>query len=170
MTVNGTCVLDERTLIYHSLSDQETLLLGLGLGALLEPGDVVGLAGELGCGKTWFCKGLALGLGVPPDVTVTSPSFALVQEYAGRCKFIHMDAYRIESLAEFFAAGMEECLHQHAVAALEWADRWPGVLPDRSVTVEIEVTGETSRKLTLRGHHPRSKSILDSLERKMNRS
>lgn len=162
--------MEERTLTYHSLSDQETIDLGLALGALLEPGDVVGLVGELGCGKTWFCKGLALGLGVPPEVMITSPSFALVHEYAGRVTFIHMDVYRLESLSEFFAAGLEECFYQEAVVVMEWADRWPSILPDHRLLVEIEITGETSRKMTLRGHHPRSKSILGWYERQINRS
>ena len=68
-------------------SDAETIALGQKLGACLEAGDMVALIGELGSGKTWFTKGLALGLGVSPKTIVTSPSFTLVNEYTGKVPF-----------------------------------------------------------------------------------
>ena len=69
----------EHCVRYRTTSPQETVLLGQELGENLEKGDVIVLAGELGCGKTWFTKGIALGIGVSPDTVVTSPSFALMK-------------------------------------------------------------------------------------------
>jgi tRNA threonylcarbamoyladenosine biosynthesis protein TsaE len=166
---SGVRFLEERTLTCHSLSDRETVELGRTLGSLLGEGDVLALVGDLGCGKTWFTKGLALGLGVPPDIVVTSPSFSLVNEYTGRCVFIHIDAYRIGSVSEFLAAGLEEYFFQDAVVAVEWADRWPELLPDHRLWIRFRITGDTSRELTLKGHHVRAVSILDRFEKRLHR-
>jgi tRNA threonylcarbamoyladenosine biosynthesis protein TsaE len=114
--------LEEKSLFFLTASDHETFRLGQELGRNLSPGDVVALIGELGSGKTCFAKGIGMGLGVASDTVITSPSFTLVNEYDGRCRFFHMDGYRLETLSDFLAAGLEEYLYQDGVAALEWAD------------------------------------------------
>ena len=141
----------------------ETIALGRRLGAALGQGDVVALVGDLGSGKTWFTKGLALGLGVPGDTVVTSPSFSLVNEYEGRCTLYHMDAYRLETVADFIAAGLEEYFFKEGVVAVEWADRWPEILPEWSVKVEMRIEGETTRIVTLAGYHPRSVELVERI-------
>ncbi|MGD8227942.1 MAG: tRNA (adenosine(37)-N6)-threonylcarbamoyltransferase complex ATPase subunit type 1 TsaE [Desulfobacteraceae bacterium] len=145
-------------------SDEETISLGQRLGALLLEGDVVALVGELGSGKTWFTKGLALGLGVSPDTIVTSPSFTLVNEYKGRYTFYHMDFYRLEKLPEVLSAGLEEYLHDSGVVALEWADRWPDILPEKRVTVKFLIIDECRREITFSAHHERAAEILGGFE------
>ncbi|MEE9420055.1 MAG: tRNA (adenosine(37)-N6)-threonylcarbamoyltransferase complex ATPase subunit type 1 TsaE [Desulfatiglandaceae bacterium] len=160
------CTLKKKSLEYVADSDKETIKLGQKLGALLADGDVVALVGELGSGKTWFTKGLALGLGVNPHTVITSPSFAFVNEYQGRYTFFHMDLYRLESLAEFISAGLEEYLYNNgSVVAMEWGDRWPEILPEQSIKVEFVIIDENFRKITLSGHHPRTIKIIESINK-----
>ena len=154
-----------RRVTYRTGSDRETIDLGFRLGGILNQGDLVALQGELGSGKTWFTKGLAEGLGVASHIIVTSPSFALIHEYDGRCPFYHMDAYRLENLSNFLSAGLEEYFHLPGVVALEWADRWPEILPEHHIRVAFCIVDEHIRKITLSGHHPRAVAILDVLEK-----
>jgi tRNA threonylcarbamoyl adenosine modification protein YjeE len=93
-------------------------------------GLVVALVGPLGAGKTVFAKGLARGLGIDP-AAVASPTFVIASEYAapdGR-RLVHVDLYRVESIAELEAAGLHDWLEPGAVVAVEWADRVPEALP-----------------------------------------
>ncbi len=155
----------EHALTYNTHSDQETINLGNKLGLALREGDVVALIGTLGSGKTWFTKGVALGVGVRPDMVVTSPSFALINEYSGRCTFFHMDAYRLENLSDFLAAGLDEYFYQDGIVAMEWADRWPEILPEGTAKVEFSILGQHSRQITLSGSHPRAVEILKHMEK-----
>lgn len=127
------------TTFEHTLrSAAETLAAGRALGELLVPGDVIALDGQLGAGKTQFVKGLALGLSVPVDEPVVSPTFVLVREYIGRLKLYHLDAYRLGSSAELEALGWEEMLaDDQAVVALEWADRVADALPASACHIEL---------------------------------
>ncbi len=160
----GETVISEKQITYVTTSDEETIRLGQSLGDLLSEGDVVALVGELGSGKTWFTKGLALGLGVSPDTIVTSPSFTLVNEYKGRYTFYHMDFYRLENLPEVLSAGLEEYLHNSGVVVLEWADRWPEILPERRVMVKFLIMDERRREITFSAHHPRAVEIIEAFE------
>ena len=153
----------------QSESDERTIALGRILGGLLRQGDTVGLAGELGSGKTWFTKGIAQGLGVPPGIIVASPSFALVNEYEGVITLYHMDIYRLESEGEFISAGLEEYLYSKGVAVVEWADRWPGILPEQSLWVRFEIVDDRHREVTLSGHHPRAVEMIESFEKGVER-
>jgi len=152
--------LKEKCITQHSVSDLETTSLGQKIGTLLEAGDVVGLVGELGSGKTWFAKGLALGLGVSPDTIITSPSFTLINEYEGESRFFHMDVYRLESLSDLLSAGLDEYFYKDGVVAMEWADRWPEILPSRWLKVELIIMDDISRNILLSGSHPRAVGIM----------
>ena len=154
---------------FLTTSDQETIKLAQELGSLLKDGDVIALVGNLGSGKTWFTKGLALGLGVSPDTVITSPSFALVNEYKGNYSFYHMDLFRLENLSELISAGLEEYLYTGGIAAIEWANRWPEVLPDQRIEVEFVIIDDCRREITLSGHHPRAIEIIESIKQEMNR-
>jgi tRNA threonylcarbamoyladenosine biosynthesis protein TsaE len=147
--------LKEKCITQHSVSDRETINLGQKIGTLLVAGDVVGLVGELGSGKTWFAKGLALGLGVSPNTIITSPSFTLINEYEGRYKFFHMDVYRLESLSDLLSAGLDEYFYKDGVVAMEWADRWPEILPSWWLKVELIIIDDISREIILSSSHPR---------------
>jgi tRNA threonylcarbamoyladenosine biosynthesis protein TsaE len=146
-------------------SDQETVELGSTLGVCLKQGDVVALTGELGSGKTWFTKGIARGLGIGPATIITSPSFALVNEYPGKTTLFHIDVYRLESLPELLGAGIDEYLYSGGVAVMEWADRWPEILPDEALKVELVILDEHSRRITLSGLHGRSASVIEALRK-----
>jgi tRNA threonylcarbamoyladenosine biosynthesis protein TsaE len=133
------------------------------LGASLKSGDVIALVGELGSGKTCFAKGLALGLDVDPETVVTSPSFALLNEYSGRYPFYHIDCYRLEKLEDFLLAGLEEYFYGEGVVAIEWADRWPDTLPSRSIWVDITIVDEQCRRIKFTGKHDHSVKIIDNI-------
>ena len=139
---------------YISHSPAETEALGESWGRAAQAGLVLALSGDLGAGKTQLVKGLARGLGVA--VRVHSPTFTLVNEYAGgRLRLFHLDLYRLETPAQLRSAGVEEYLQPDGVAVIEWAERLgeelrqpPAGGPVRLVRVMIEITGDTGRKIT----------------------
>ena len=138
-----------------SHSPAETRALAARLGQRLASGDVVALNGELGSGKTEFVHGLAQGLGVPPEVPVASPSFALAHEYPGRVTLIHLDLYRLENLPPELLPDLEEYLSGDQVVAVEWAERLAPLLPADYLEVLLTITGESQRALIFIGHGPR---------------
>jgi tRNA threonylcarbamoyladenosine biosynthesis protein TsaE len=120
------------TNISHSPSD--TFALGETWGRAVQPGQVIGLCGDLGAGKTQLVKGLAQGLGIRERVH--SPTFALVNVYSGgRLTLFHLDLYRLDSRDQIIAAGLEEYLRPSGVTIIEWAERWFGP-PHRGAAVE----------------------------------
>jgi tRNA threonylcarbamoyladenosine biosynthesis protein TsaE len=126
-------------------NEEETMNVGASLGAELQPGDVVLLYGQLGAGKTAFVRGLAHGVGASPD-EVSSPTFTLVQEYAGASATLyHVDLYRLEP-KEVDDLGLEELVSADGIVAIEWADRWTG-RPDDVIQVWIEEAGEEKRSI-----------------------
>jgi len=153
-----------KSLCYRTESPEETVKLGQTLGRLLEMGDLVVLAGALGCGKTWFTKGIALGVGVSPREVVTSPSFALMNEYEGDCRLFHMDVYRLETPGTFLDTGLDECFDGRGIVVMEWGDKWPEILPERRLNVAFSIMGEDSRELLMTGEHPRAIEILAELK------
>jgi len=126
-------------------TEAETTALGRTLGASLAPGDAVLLVGPLGAGKTAFARGLAEGLGGDPDA-VSSPTFTIVQEYAGRVRMQHVDLYRL-SPAEVDDLALED-LWEDSVLVVEWPDRWAR-RPSDAVTVEIEHAGGDERTIKI---------------------
>ena len=124
--------------------EDETSNVGERLARTLRPGDVVLLYGELGAGKTAFVRGLARGLGADPE-GVSSPTFTLIQEYAGRIPLYHVDLYRLQP-QEIPDLGLDDLMLGDGVVAIEWADRWPG-RPDAAVEVTIEHSGEDERSI-----------------------
>lgn len=163
----GTCINPGKNMefVFITESGEDTIQAGRDLAPLLEEGDVVGLVGELGSGKTWFTKGIVLGLGVAPGTAVTSPSFALVNDYPARVTLYHMDVYRLETRAEFVSAGLEEYFSGRGITVMEWADRWPEVLPPETIEVRFVVLDEHRREITLSGSHPRAMEIIGSFRR-----
>ena len=102
---------------------EDTTAAGKRLGTLLRPGDVVGLEGPLGVGKTTWIRGLAEGLGVDPGYGVTSPTFVYAHIYPGKVPLHHLDFYRLETESRLYAAGLEELIGGEAVTVIEWYDR-----------------------------------------------
>lgn len=111
--------------------------LGAKWAGELKSGDVVALVGDLGAGKTHFTQGLARALGHHGEVT--SPTFALVNEYTDCCPVvIHFDWYRLEQAGELLALGWEEYLERDAILVVEWADRFPELVPEGAHCLHIE--------------------------------
>lgn len=125
------------------------MAFGRQLAASLKPGDVVALSGELGAGKTCLVKGIALGLGVPQQVT--SPTFTLVHEYrGGTLPLYHVDLYRLDSVAQALAIGIEDYFDGPGVTVIEWAEKIEPLLPERTMRVRIDITGELTRGIEVR--------------------
>jgi tRNA threonylcarbamoyladenosine biosynthesis protein TsaE len=138
---------------WQSQSAEETFALGKQIGTQLRGGEVLLLDGPLGAGKTVFVKGLASALGVDPD-EVTSPSFTLVNPYAGRLPLFHIDLYRLdEGAAAAHAVDLEELLSdERAVVLIEWAERLGNYpLPANAWHISIAGDGETDRKISISG-------------------
>jgi tRNA threonylcarbamoyladenosine biosynthesis protein TsaE len=134
----------------RSRSERQTREVGRILGTTLVGGEVIELCGPLGAGKTQLAKGLALGLGVPADEPITSPSFVLIRAYAGRLTFYHCDAYRLQSVGELLALGLEELLGDPVgVVAIEWADRFPEALTSGAIRIDLEHDSASSRRLRI---------------------
>ena len=113
-------------MISHSV--EETVALGRSVASTLRRGGVLALCGDLGAGKTHFVKGLAAGLGAGD--TATSPTFTLIHEYiGGRLPLFHFDFYRLEDEEEAIKIGLEEYLDGEGVCAIEWAEKFPRLLP-----------------------------------------
>ena len=135
---------------FHSHNEAETEAIGARLAAVLNPGAVVGYLGDLGMGKTAFTRGLAAGLGYKGRVT--SPTFAIVNEYeGGRLPLFHFDMYRLNSADDLFDIGWEDYLSRGGVCAVEWSENVMDALPEDTVWVRIAREGDTGRSITIEG-------------------
>ncbi len=133
------------TRVVQTTCERETEAEGRALATTLSAGSVVLLHGDLGAGKTAFVRGLAAGFGADPE-DVSSPTFTLVQEYAGWLPVYHVDLYRLAP-AEVPDLGLEE-LSAGGVMAVEWAEKWDRPA-GRVVDVHITDDGDTRRTITL---------------------
>jgi len=136
-------------------SEDDTFAFAARLAPELKEGSVVALVGDLGAGKTAFVRGLALAIGLAPGERVSSPSYALVNEYflapsPDRTVEVlaHLDLYRIADSDELISIGYSDLLDE-AIVVVEWPERAPLVLADATHILRFEVTGETSRRITL---------------------
>jgi tRNA threonylcarbamoyladenosine biosynthesis protein TsaE len=131
--------------VFETADEAATGEVGEALARTLRAGDVVLLYGDLGAGKTAFVRGLARGVGANPD-DVSSPTFTIVQEYAGpSATLYHVDLYRLEP-AEIDDLGLEDLVSGDGIVAIEWAERWKG-RPDDVMEVWIEDLGEDRRRI-----------------------
>jgi tRNA threonylcarbamoyladenosine biosynthesis protein TsaE len=149
-------------LVIGVASAPETTQLGARLGMALNIGDVLALVGPLGSGKTTFAQGLAVGLGVAPDRHVASPTFALVNEHPARIPFVHADFYRVERPEELRELGLEEA-YDRATVALEWADRFPQVVPADHLRITFVPQPDGTRHLELTATGPRGQALIAAL-------
>lgn len=120
---------------YISESLEDTQEFAVGFAERLMPGDVLCMYGDLGAGKTAFVKGLARGLGIREHVT--SPTFTIVNEYFGRLKLYHFDAYRIADPDEMYEIGYEEYVYGDGVTVIEWPQLIDEILPEKRYNVTI---------------------------------
>ena len=135
-----------------SADETTTRAIGAAVAGLVGPGDVVGLAGDLGAGKTRLVQGAADALGV--EGPVLSPTFMLVREYDGDPPMHHVDAYRLSGALELEDLGLEDVLSPDAVVFIEWADRVAAALPDSWLELVLHITDDDHRELDVRPHGP----------------
>jgi len=124
------------------------------MAALLRKGSVLALRGPLGAGKTCFVKGIARFLAVEEEIT--SPTYTIVSEYAGKLNgqdvpFYHIDAYRLQGDDDFYALGGEEYLFGEGVSVVEWSERIPNSLPPEAWIIDIEITDGNRRNIRVSG-------------------
>jgi tRNA threonylcarbamoyladenosine biosynthesis protein TsaE len=134
---------------FESPGEECTLLLGHKIGEMLVPGDILALWGELAAGKTLLTRGIAHGLGVPPETRITSPTFTIINEYSGRLYLYHLDLYRISEPDELETLPWQESLFGNGVAVIEWPERLDRLLPSERWDIKLWVTGDDSRRILL---------------------
>jgi tRNA threonylcarbamoyladenosine biosynthesis protein TsaE len=143
-------------------SAEETKTFAAGLARLVTPGTVIGLAGDLGAGKTCFVKGLATGLGIDEN-DVYSPTFTLIAEhYKGRLPLYHIDLYRLEG-GEIEGLGLEEYLFGQGITVIEWFQFLPGDVVTEYLLLSLTITGEETRVLTMTALGERYEQVLRQL-------
>jgi tRNA threonylcarbamoyladenosine biosynthesis protein TsaE len=133
---------------YISDSPSETERAGREFASDLPGGSVVALTGPLGSGKTRFAKGLAAGIGTHGEVT--SPTFTLIHEYTGgRVPVYHFDFFRLEDRQSAERLGLEEYFFGDGICVVEWADKFPEVIPPEARWISFEAKSETDRLITI---------------------
>jgi tRNA threonylcarbamoyladenosine biosynthesis protein TsaE len=138
-----------RTRTFITRSEEETIALAAELAREWMPPRCVVLSGNLGAGKTTFAKGVAEGLGAAAADEISSPTFALIHEHGGGLLY-HVDLYRLETEAEVGSLGLEEILARDAVVLLEWAERFPRLLPEERIEVRIETGEDETRRIEVK--------------------
>lgn len=136
---------------FQIASRAHTERFGRLLAGLLGPGDVVGLSGDLGAGKTYLAGAIAHGLGVPRGVPVTSPTFTLIKEYTGRMPVYHMDLYRLGGPSELFDLGLWEYYEGGGVCLVEWCERFDDLWPPNALVIALELGEGDKRTFVARG-------------------
>jgi len=160
-------ILDRRSLDFISHSVAQTRRLGARLGELLQGGDVICLAGELGTGKTCFVQGIGRGMGVRGPIT--SPSFTLINEHPSLGSgptLYHIDLYRLhDPVGEALSFGLEDYLYGDGVCVIEWADRARVLVPPEHLWITMHHVDETKRGLLFRAVGARYEALLRAFRR-----
>ncbi len=125
--------------------EDETIALGRQLAPELK--GCVLLIGNLGAGKTTLTKGIVEGLGVAPASDVTSPTFTLIHQYAP--KVFHVDLYRLDEPKEVETLGLDELFASGALVILEWAERFPSLLPKDRIEIRVTAAADDTRRITI---------------------
>jgi tRNA threonylcarbamoyladenosine biosynthesis protein TsaE len=136
---------DMHHVMVHLKNLAATQGFGRFLGQVARPGDIICLDGDLGAGKTTLTQAIAVGLNVPVDEYVTSPSFALLHEYHGRLPLYHMDFYRLNDAADIQDIGLDEYFSLSGLAVLEWCERANGLIPTTSLKLLLTIDSDGSR-------------------------
>ncbi len=146
-----------RVFEYVTHSSEETMELGRELAALLIPQKMMGsskmmvLRGELGAGKTTLVKGIAAALGAAEPEEVTSPTFTLMHEYAGReVRLFHLDVYRLETQRQLDTLGVEELLTLDSMVLIEWGEKFPWIVERCDGEIAMAHAGGDTRRITVR--------------------
>lgn len=147
-----------------SRSPDQTRGVGMRLGRVLQPGDVICLQGNLGAGKTTFVQGIAEGWG--SQDAVSSPTFIIVNVYRGadHKQLFHMDAYRLDSTAEAEELDLDAMLAQGPLL-IEWPERMQRLVPREHLWVTLEYMNENEREMKFKSHGKRYDDLLQVIRR-----
>ena len=146
---------------FQTHSPEETRALAARLGARLGAGDTLCLIGDLGAGKTTFTQGLALGLGLPPEEPVNSPTFTLVAEHpGGRVPLVHLDVYRLTGSADLYDLAFDEYLSGDGVVVIEWADKITEALPADRLDILLTSDAPDTRQIIMTAQGARAEEVL----------
>ena len=159
-------ILDDKTLDFISTSVEQTERLGVRLGQLLEPEDLLCLSGELGAGKTAMARGVGRGWG--SSLRVTSPTFTVVHQYPrlnDGCILYHVDCYRLSGQGDVATAGLEDVLNSDGAVMIEWPERIEEWLPEDRLWVQLRHLNETRRGLRIVAAGDRSLELLKRFKR-----
>jgi tRNA threonylcarbamoyladenosine biosynthesis protein TsaE len=159
-------ILDDRTFDFTSSSAAQTERLGVRLGELLKPRDVVCLSGELGAGKTLLARGVGRGWGA--GARVTSPTFVLVNEYPrlrDGCILYHIDCYRLETGPQIATVGFEDIFESDGAILIEWPERIERLLPADRLWVAMVYDTPTRRRMRFSAEGPRATELLTDFKK-----
>lgn len=135
---------------FISNSPDQTINIARALAASIDGGAVIAMTGDLGAGKTAFTRGLAEGLNCPCEVS--SPTFAIVHEYAGgRLPLYHFDMYRVNSWDSLYSTGFFDYMDSGAVLAVEWSENIENALPENTIRITIKRIDDNKREITVEG-------------------
>ena len=155
---------DDHQASWKTASAEQTFALGEVIGRSLTGDLTIGLVGPLGAGKTLLTKGIAVGNGLGDPNAVTSPTFTLVHEYAGRISLHHVDAYRLSGSTELAAIGFDELVESEGAVVIEWADRVGPIMPEDTLWIELAYTGLTTRAIAATAKGEVSHRCLQAIE------
>ena len=143
---------------------EETLALGKELAKHLKPGDIILLFGDLGAGKTTLTQGLCIGLGLNEQAYVSSPTFTLMNQYEGIHAINHIDLYRLDTISQIEALGIEENIFSEDISIIEWSEKlflgdnlnnMPRLGIDKRIEVRISISEENHREFDIQMiNHP----------------
>ena len=136
------------TKIFRTRTPAETQTIGKKIGKQLRQGDLVALIGDLGTGKTCLTQGIARGVGVYPNQTVNSPSYTLINEYAGKIPIYHVDLYRLQNQDELLDLGLDEYMEGNGICIIEWAEKL-GSLKISHTKIQITWLSEMTREIEI---------------------
>ena len=138
------------TYCVETKSPQATMELGRRIGTHLQGGEVFAICGPLGSGQTHLIKGIAAGAGAADNEGVTSPTFVIVNQYAGRFDLYHLDAYRLDSIADFERLGFDDFCYPESVVLIEWADKIePALRGMDPIRIDLSHSGQRKRVIRL---------------------
>ena len=154
------------TWVVLSSSARMTMSLGRKLAKLVRGGEIIGLRGELGTGKTVFVRGFCEGIEVSQTAWVRSPTFTLINEYQGRLAVYHIDLYRVARAEEIEALNLREYLYADGVSLIEWIERVPPDELGEYLEVSLAHNSGSKRQVTFTAHGKRYEGIVEQLRSK----
>jgi tRNA threonylcarbamoyladenosine biosynthesis protein TsaE len=156
----------DRIVEITSHTPKETERIGSFLGEMFTRGDIIALCGELGTGKTTLIRGIARGMGIE-EGEVASPSFTLVNVYAGPLPLFHVDLYRLNDEKELFNIDYKDYIKGDGVVVIEWADRIPQAVPHDALWITLRYLDGDRREIVLEAQNDRYAMMIEEFTHKV---